>query len=278
MWSVSQRTGVEVGEMQSGQEEKRPRKLFVILLAGTFVAAVAGLVWSYSLAGRLTHEEAQLAATQQQNRQLASALNETNAKLRVTSETLGNRLGITQKELERRAAELLHRQQAAASRLEQEQQSTRTQLPSTSSAVGGVQTDLSLTKSQLTSAETQVGNAQGDSGDRSGLLATNERELRVLEQLGDRDYFPFTLHKGKKQAVGAVVLELRRVNAKRKTYTMMIFSGERKIEKKNRTLDEPVHFYAGNPQVRYELVVNRLGRGAVRGYVATPKPAVKAAQ
>jgi hypothetical protein len=135
-----------------------------------------------------------------------------------------------------------------------------------------------VTKSQLTGAEAQMGNLQGGSGGQSELVATNERELRVLEQLGDRDYFPFRLHKGKKQVVATVVLELRRVNARRKTYTMTIFSGERTIEKKNGTLDEAVQFYAGEPQARYELVVNKMGRSEVRGYVAAPKPAVQAAK
>ena len=41
--------------MQSDHERKRPSKWLLMLLAAAFVAAVAGLLWSYSLAGRLTH-------------------------------------------------------------------------------------------------------------------------------------------------------------------------------------------------------------------------------
>jgi len=61
-------------------------------LAAAVVAAIAGLVWSYSLAGRLTHAEAQLSAAQQQNQNLTSALDATNARLKVTSERLVIRL------------------------------------------------------------------------------------------------------------------------------------------------------------------------------------------
>jgi gas vesicle protein len=260
--------------MRDEQEEKRPSKWLVGVLAVAFVAAVAGLLWSYSLAGRLTHAEAQLAATQQQNQQLAKALNETNAKLRTTRETLGHRLGATQRELRRRAQELLHRQQAAARQLQQEQQSTQTQVTSVTSDVGGVATDLNLTKSQLASDEARMKTMQGDLGVESGLIATNGRELQVLEQLGERDYFPFTLQKGKKQAVATVALELRHVNGKHRTYTMTIYSGKHRIEKKNRALDEPVQFYTGKQRVLYELVVNKIARNEVRGYIAAPKAAV----
>ena len=259
--------------MQDEQEERRPSKWLIGVLAAAFVTALAGLLWSYSLAGRLTHAEAQLAATQQQNQQLAKALDETNAKLRVTRRTLGQRLGLTQREIQRRANDLLHRQQSAARQLQQEQQSTQTQVSSVSSDVGGVQTDLNETKSQLASDEAQMKKMQGDLGVQSGLIATNERELKVLEQMGERNYYPFTLRKGKKQSVATVTLDLRRVNVKHKTYTMTIFSGKRKIEKKNRSLDEPVQFYVGTQHLLFELVVNKISHNEVQGYIATPKNA-----
>jgi hypothetical protein len=261
--------------MQSDHDPKRPSKLFVLLLAAAFIAAVAGLLWSYSLAGRLTHAEAQLAATQQQNQQLARALNETNAKLRVTSRTFGQRLGITQRQLKRRADDLLHRQQAAATRLEQQQNSTQAQVSSVTTDVGGVKTGLNQTKSQLASDEAQMKQMQGDLGVQSGLIATNQKELQVLQHIGDRVYYPFTLQKGKKQAVATVALQLRRVNVKHNTYSITVFSDDRKIEKKNRALDEPVQFYTGPQHLLFELVVNKISRNQVQGYIATPKNAPK---
>lgn len=269
--------------MQEGQHGKRPSKWFMIVLAATFVAALAGLLWSYELAGRLTHAEAQLAATQKQNQQLASALDETNAKLRVTRRTLGHRLGATQRELRRRANDLLHRQRATAKKLEQEQaeeaqESAETQAGKASgsavgakSNAGGEKAGLPQTQGQPAGAVAQMRKMQGDLGIESGLIATNERELKVLEQMGERDYYPFTLRRGKKQAVATVQLRLRRVNEKRKRYTLTVFADGKRIEKKNRALDEPVQFYVGQPRVLFELVVNRIGRDEVRGYIATPK-------
>lgn len=255
--------------MREGEQERRPSKWFVMVLAATFVAALAGLLWSYSLAGRLTHAEAQLAATQKQNAQLATALNETNAKLQVTRQSLGHRLGATRRELRRRANDLLHRQQVTAKKLEQEQAEESAENPAESQA--GATTGLPETQGQPAGTLAQMRKTQGDLGVESGLIATNDAELKVLEQAGKRDYYPFALEKGKTSAVGTVELELRRVNVKRKRYTLTVFADGKKIEKKNRTVDEPVQFYVGKERVLYELVVNQVMRDQVQGYLATPK-------
>ena len=50
--------------------------LFIGVLAVAVLCAIAGLVWSYRLAGRLTTAEAQVASAQQQNQKLAAALDQ----------------------------------------------------------------------------------------------------------------------------------------------------------------------------------------------------------
>ena len=79
------------------------------------------LIWAYTLENRLEKSQTALVNAQQQNDKLAESLNETNAKLRVTSETLGQSVGLTQRQLEARASEFLKRQQAETARLEKEQ-------------------------------------------------------------------------------------------------------------------------------------------------------------
>src|SRR5579875_650106 len=156
--AMSETTQVHESIQQETGQRDYSRAL-LIFLGLAVILAVAGLLWSYSLAGRLTHAEAQLDAQQQQNRKLASALDQTNARLRVTTETLGHSLGLTQKQLEERAEELLRRQQAQAKRFESEQATAQQQISSVSSDVssvktdvGGVKTDLSSTKTELQSA------------------------------------------------------------------------------------------------------------------------------
>jgi DNA repair exonuclease SbcCD ATPase subunit len=267
-------------ESTAEPEQRSYSGLFIGALAVAVLCALAGLIWSYTLAGRLTHAEAQLATAQQQNNKLATALNETNARLKVTSETLGQSLGMTQKQLEQKAQDLLNRQQADAKRLEKENAAARQQISAVSSDVsgvktdvGGVKTDLGNTKTELQNAISQMQKMQGDMGVQSGLIATNSKELDVLKHLGDRNYYEFTLDKGHKQAVATVALELKKADPKHSRFTLVVYSDDKEIQKKDRNLDEPIQFYTGKGHLLYELVVNNITKNRVQGYVATPKGA-----
>src|SRR5580698_919171 len=269
-----------MSETPEAQEPRSYSGLLIGLLGVAVVCALAGLIWSYSLAGRLTNAETQVATAQQQNAKLARALDETNAQLRVTSETLGHSLGLTQKQLEDRAADLLRRQQADAKRFESEQQAAQQQISSVSSDVsgvktdvGGVKSDLTATKTELQQAESQMQSMKGDLGMQSGLIATNGKEIEILKHLGDRNIYQFTLQKGHRQAVGTVALELKKSDEKHSKFTLMVYADDKEIQKKDRNLDEPIQFYTGKDHLLYELVVNNVAKNQVQGYIATPKNA-----
>jgi len=253
----------------------------VVLLVVAIVAALAGLVWSYFLASRLTNAEAQVASAQAQNQKLAALLDQTNARLRVTSETLGHSLGLTQQQLEQRAQDLLRRQQVEAQHFETEHSAEQQQIGAVSTDVsgvktdvGGVKTDLSATKTQLAAAEAQLQSMKGDLGIQSGLIATNAHELDILKHIGDRNYYQFTLDKHRKQAVATVALELKKADPKHNRFTVVVYSDDREILKKDRSLDEPIQFYTGKNHLLYELVVNSIpNKNTIQGYIATPKNA-----
>jgi chromosome segregation ATPase len=261
-------------------EQRSFSGLFLVLLALAVVAAIAGLAWSYALSGRLTHAEAQLSQAQQRNDKLNSALDETNARLKVTSETLGHSLGLTQKQLEVRAQELMHRQEADTKRLESQQAVTDQHVASVSSDVssvktdvGGVKTDLGATKTELKGAETQLQSMKGDMGVQSGLIATNHDELEILKHKGDRNYYEFTLVKGQKKPVSTVSLDLKKADVKHNRYTLNVLADDKQIEKKDRGVNEPVQFYTGKDTMLYELVVNNISKNQIQGYISTPKNA-----
>ena len=90
--------------------EETPRSYSGALLATLAVAllaAVGGLIWCYTLGSRLGVQETALTESKEQNKKLASDLRETDARLRVATEELGNSLGLTQKQLDARAQELI---------------------------------------------------------------------------------------------------------------------------------------------------------------------------
>ncbi len=253
------------------------------VVAAALLAALGGLAWSYGLQNHLAEAEKKIAAVDQKNADLTQQLEATNARLRATSETLGQSVGMTQKQIEIRTQAIVAAQRAADAKLEEQQQATQKQIGAVSTDVasvktdvGGVKTDVATTKSDLAATKVQLNRVVGDAGVMSGLIATNHDELEILKHKGDRNYLEFTLQKGAKPTLlSTVKLQLKKADEKHSKYTMEVSSDDRTIEKKDKGLDEPVQFYNGKDPVLYELVVNVIGKNTVSGYLSTPKTGAK---
>jgi len=139
--------------------------------------------------------------------------------------------------------------------------------------VGGMKTDLSTARGDIDATKAKLDRTIGDLGIQSGLIAHTSAELEILKHRGDRNYYEFTLTKKKRTPVSTVSLELRKADAKKGKYTLIVLSDDRPIEKKDRTMNEPVQFYTGRDRMLYELVVNQVNKNTVVGYLSTPKTA-----
>ena len=103
-------------------------------------------------------------------------------------------------------------------------------------------------------------------------IARNRDELQQLRLKGERNFYEFELDKKKKVAlVGDVRILLLDANAKKKSYGVRIVVDDNQLEKKNRTVNEPVQFLVGRTKLRYELVVNDVQKDKIAGYLSTPK-------
>jgi chromosome segregation ATPase len=252
---------------------------FMAVVVVALLAALGALVWCYGLSNHLTATETHLKAADQKNADLAQQLDATNARLRATSETLGQSVGMTQKQMEAKAESILASQRAATSKLEQQEEATSkqvgavsTDVASVKTDVGGVKTDVATTKSDLEATKTQLNRVMGDAGVMSGLIATNHGELEMLKHRGDRNYFEFTLQKGAKPTLlSSIKIQLKKADVKHSRYTLEVSADDRNIEKKDKGVDEPVQFYTGKDPVLYEIVVNNIEKNKVSGYLATPK-------
>lgn len=142
-----------------------------------------------------------------------------------------------------------------------------------STDVGTVKQDVVKTQSQLQATIADLHRATGDMGVMSGLIATNATELTALRELGDRNYVEFELPRnGKPQRVGDIQLAVKKTDVKRSKFTMDVIADDRKIEKKDKTANEPVQFYVlSKARQPYELVVNEVTKDSVKGYLAVPK-------
>jgi len=268
----------------SDELENAPRSYsgaLMAVLAVALLAGIGGLIWTYTLSSRLAHQETAMTEANQQNAKLAADLRETNARLTVATEELGKSLGLTQKQLDERAQQIVAKEQADSRRLETAQKQTAQQVNAVASDVsnvktdvGGVKTDLTKTKTDLASTQQQLMSMKGDLSDHSSLIARNAQELEILKHKGDRNYYEFTLEKGQRKAVGTVSLELKKADQKRSRFTLVVFADDRSYEKKDRNVDEPLQFYSGKDPALYEIVVNNIpSKHEVSGYLSTPKGA-----
>ena len=250
-------------------------KWILVILAILFVAAaVYGYVTTHQRVEKLTRDL-------NDSKAQVSELQKRMASAEAEEETLGQRLGMTKKELAERAAELQAQQKAAETRLESEEQAQKEQIGKVSGEVagvktdvGGVKTDVASTKADLEATKQKLQSTIGDLGIQSGLIATTRSDLEVLKHKGDRNYYEFTLLKGAKpQPVATVSLQLKSADAKRGKFTMNVTSDDKTIEKKDRNIAEPIQFYSGREHLLFEVVVWTVDKKKATGYLTTPKSA-----
>lgn len=135
-----------------------------------------------------------------------------------------------------------------------------------------VKSDVAATREELQKTVAELKRVNGDMGMMSGLIATNGKELNALRQLGDRNYVEFDLKKTKApQKVGDIAILLKKADSKKHTFTIDVIADDKRIEKKDKTLNEPVQFLVAKARQPYELVVNEVRKDQIIGYVAIPK-------
>jgi hypothetical protein len=50
-----------------------------------------------------------------------------------------------------------------------------------------------------------------------------------------------------------------------------VLADDKKIEKKDRNVNEPLQFYTGRDRNLFEVVINAVDKDVVSGYISTPK-------
>jgi hypothetical protein len=244
------------------------------------ILAAGAMIWSYSLSNKLAAQQTALTNADAQNSKLSAALQDTDARLNVATDTLKTSLGVTQQQLDTRSAALQVREaqgERTTARLATAQQQTAGQVAAVQTDVGGVKTDVAKTQSDLADTNTQMMSMKGDLNGHSSLIARNADELEILKHKGDRNYFAFTLVRGQKQVVSTVSLELKRSDSKRSKFTLSVYSDDKQYEKKDKSLNEPLQFYSGKEPMLFEIVVNNVSaKNTVTGYLSTPKGAPEA--
>jgi uncharacterized phage infection (PIP) family protein YhgE len=204
-----------------------------------------------------------------------SALKQAKAEVQRQSAQLSRKMDEAQQQVAGELVELKDATTTAKSKLDEvsaDVTGVKSDVTGVKTDVTGVKTDVASTQSQVEQDGVQLKKVMGDMGVMSGLIATNGKDLQALRELGERNYFEFDLSKGQlTKKVGDITLSLKKADPKRNRYTVDILADDKHVEKRDRTINEPVQLYVAENRQPYEVVVNQIKKDEVVGYLSTPK-------
>jgi hypothetical protein len=261
---------------------------FIAIFVALALLAI-GEIYSLNSLGtmRQAFKDDQVAAknamTAQMNDRI-TALEQSNATvleaMKEEVEAASKRTGTTQTDLKRArvlVAKLRAEQAQQNKQLQDElaRKADSEQVGALDGAVTSTRQDLDETKKSLDATRQDLGMARSQFGT---LIARNHDDIEYLRKLGDRNYYEFTIDRNRAQNVAGVGLILKKTNVKHHRFNLNLVADDMTIEKKNRTVNEPIFFSTQNSKSFYELVVNQVQSGQVKGYISTPKSASEVAQ
>lgn len=132
-----------------------------------------------------------------------------------------------------------------------------------------IQSQLAEQQRQIDSTRQDLGNARTE---LQGSIARTHDELVVLEKKGERNYFEFDIDKsGQFERNGPVGIRLKKANTKHQYADLEMMVDDFKVSKKHVNVFEPVIFYAAENGQPVELVINKIDKDHIHGYVSEPK-------
>jgi hypothetical protein len=263
----------EVPVERSGMDEKF--KVVLAVLAILLIGEIYSLARIHSLRTQFRSQltssfseqiAAKMAEVEQSNAEQIQAL-------KVEMDEESQHLGTQGSEL-RRARVLVsklqdeHNQQVNELKHEIALKADQQQLGALSEDVSSTKTDLGKTKKNVDSLADTLGLTRTRFGT---LIARNHDEIAALRRLGERDYFEFTVRRHQAVRVGGVGVYLKKTNVKHHLFNLDLMVDDVWLNKKGRTINEPIFFSESGSRAFCELVVNRVDKGEITGYISTPK-------
>jgi chromosome segregation ATPase len=248
----------------------------IILMGAAVVYMIGSVIFMVQAQNRITDMEKQQSAAQ---KEIAKRLDDSAAQTRAEMSVVADRVGLTQKDLNKKASQLQAEEKATQTRIKEDEEATKQQIGAVTTEVNGVKgqvtkvsADINDTRTDLAATKGKLETAIGDINKHGELIATTHDQLEQLRHRGDRDYIEFTLHKGKEPThLSSVSLQLKKVDPKKGEFTLYVMADDKRIEKKDRNINEPLQFYTGRERNLFEVVINAVDKDVVSGYMSTPK-------
>jgi hypothetical protein len=116
------------------------------------------------------------------------------------------------------------------------------------------------------------GNLSATRDDLNGSIARTHEELVTLQKRGERNYLEFSLAKSKQfQRHGPLMLSLRKADTKHKNFDLAMVVDDNQLRKKKVNLYEPIWIHRVDDPQPVQVVINKIDRDHVQGYVSAPK-------
>lgn len=226
-------------------------------------AVIAVLALCIGLFGYAVHERSEVAKVTAQNQQVSSTLAETKGQIDALTSKLNDLAAAEQarqqEQARARAAAASHR---SARTSVQRRRADDPRWKKLQSEIDAHQQAIDATRSDLTQARTELGSS----------IARTHDELVVLQRKGERNYYEFDIDKSKQfHTTGPVAIQLRKANTKKQFADLHLNVDDAQLEKKHVNLYEPVTFFNGDSGQPVQLVIQRITKDHIHGYVTEPK-------
>ncbi len=154
-------------------------------------------------------------------------------------------------------------------RLEKIQSQLSEQQRQISSARG----DIDQTRSDLNQTREDLQNNISTAKDElNGSIAHTHDEVVALQKRGERNYYEFAVDKARQfSRVGPLSIELRKADTKHKRFDMAMLVDDNQLQKKSVNLYETVWISLSDRPQPMELVVNKISKNHIEGYLSEPK-------
>ena len=240
----------------SQQLPVRPSHLGIIASLLLVVAAL-GYAWhERGVSAQLSAQNAQISTTLDQTRNQMDALN---SRLNQLSQAQAQQqAAAAEKQSAARPAIAVksnHKSAHAARHDDPRWKQFQAKLDEQQKAIDATRQDLAGTRTEL-----------------SGSIASTHEELVALERKGQSKYYEFDLDKSKQfSSQGPVGIRLKKANTKSQYADLELMVDDAKLTQKHVNLLQPVVFYAAEGGRPVELVINKVTKDHVHGYVSEPK-------
>ncbi len=262
-------TNYEKFENQSEEASSSSRMRIWLL-----VAICASFLTTAIALGYGVHQQSAVSQLSSRNQEMTSTITE----MRSQMDALGAKLSDVSSQAAAAVAALRQQQQEAAKSggkgvsAKQRAASARA-LKQFQAALDDQKKQLQDTQDLVARNRTDLEGALSSTKDElNGSIAKTHEELVVLQKRGERSYFEFDIPKSKSfQREGPISLSLRKADDKHRNYDIAMIVDDNQLTKKKINLYEPVWIHRTDDPQPVQIVVNKISKDRIHGYVSAPK-------